>query len=64
MIGNPKLGEMGFGEEALGHNAIAGGFRDNGNGRISCPMATSRKPFSIRRSTGMEGVSHLFCHRG
>ena len=27
MIGNPKLGEMGFGEEALGHNAIAGGFQ-------------------------------------
>lgn len=27
MIGNPKLDEMGFGEEALGHNAIAGGFQ-------------------------------------
>ncbi len=27
MIGNPKLGEIGFGEEALGHNAIAGGFQ-------------------------------------
>ena len=27
MIGNPKLKEMGFGEEALGHNAIAGGFQ-------------------------------------
>ena len=27
MIGNPKLNEMGFGEEALGHNAIAGGFQ-------------------------------------
>ena len=27
MIGNPKLHDMGFGEEALGHNAIAGGFQ-------------------------------------
>ena len=27
MIGNPKLLDMGFGEEALGHNAIAGGFQ-------------------------------------
>ena len=27
MIGNPKLKEMGFGEEALGHNALAGGFQ-------------------------------------
>ena len=27
MIGNPKLREMGFGEEALGHNAIASGFQ-------------------------------------
>ena len=27
MIGNPRLLEMGFGEEALGHNAIAGGFQ-------------------------------------
>jgi len=27
MIGNPKLNETGYGEEALGHNAIAGGFQ-------------------------------------
>ncbi len=27
MVGNPKLAELGFGEEALGHNAIAGGFQ-------------------------------------
>ncbi|MHB9054893.1 MAG: L-fucose isomerase [Paludibacteraceae bacterium] len=27
LIGNPKLHEMGFGEEALGHNAIVGGFQ-------------------------------------
>ncbi len=27
MEGNPRLAELGFGEEALGHNAIAGGFQ-------------------------------------
>jgi L-fucose/D-arabinose isomerase len=27
MIGNPRLATLGFGEEALGHNAIAGGFQ-------------------------------------
>jgi L-fucose isomerase len=27
MVGNPRLGEMGFGEEALGHNAILAGFQ-------------------------------------
>ncbi|WP_218033942.1 L-fucose isomerase [Paenibacillus koleovorans] len=27
MIGNPKLADIGYGEEALGHNAIAAGFQ-------------------------------------
>lgn len=27
MVGNPKLAEQGHGEEAMGHNAIAGGFQ-------------------------------------
>ncbi|MHA7962574.1 L-fucose isomerase [Paenibacillus sp. CAU 1782] len=27
MIGNPRLGELGFGEEAMGHYAIAAGFQ-------------------------------------
>jgi L-fucose isomerase len=27
MVGNPRLTEIGFGEEALGHNAIVGGFQ-------------------------------------
>jgi L-fucose/D-arabinose isomerase len=27
MVGNPRLAEIGFGEEALGRNAIAGGFQ-------------------------------------
>ena len=27
MVGNPRLAELGYGEEALGHNAIAAGFQ-------------------------------------
>jgi L-fucose isomerase len=27
MVGNPRLAELGYGEEALGHDAIAGGFQ-------------------------------------
>ncbi len=27
MVGNPRLGELGYGEEALGHNALLGGFQ-------------------------------------
>jgi L-fucose isomerase len=27
MVGNPKLAEMGYGEESHGHNALAGGFQ-------------------------------------
>lgn len=27
MVGNPKLAEMGYAEEAMGHNAVAGGFQ-------------------------------------
>jgi L-fucose isomerase len=27
MVGNPRLSELGFGEEAMGHNAIAAGFQ-------------------------------------
>ncbi len=26
-VGNPRLAELGFGEEAMGHNALAGGFQ-------------------------------------
>ena len=34
MVGNPKLAEMGYGEEALGRNALAQVFKDNVPGRI------------------------------
>ena len=43
MVGNPRLAELGFGEEALGHNAIAGGFSG------TAPMD---RPFPQRRLHG------------
>ena len=45
MIGNPKLAEMGFKEEAMGHNAIAAGFRDNANGQTISLTAIFQKLF-------------------
>ncbi|RPI30488.1 MAG: L-fucose isomerase [Chloroflexota bacterium] len=27
MVGNPRLGDLGYGEEAMGHNALVGGFQ-------------------------------------
>ncbi len=40
MVGNPRLGELGFGEEALGHNAIAGGFQ--GQRAVDRPLPQRR----------------------
>lgn len=45
MHGNPKLRELGFKEEALGHNAIAGGFRVSASGLTGCLTVTSRRLF-------------------
>ena len=45
MVGNHKLAEMGFGEEALGHNAILAGFQARGNGRIIFQTATLWRQF-------------------
>ena len=44
MVGNPRLAEMGYGEEALGHNAIAGGFQGQRQWTDNSPTATSWKP--------------------
>ena len=41
MTGNEKLLEAGFKEEALGHNAIAGGSRDKDNGPTISLMVIS-----------------------
>ena len=75
MIGNEKLNSMGFGEEALGHNAIAGGFQGQRqwtdfmpNGDFSEAMLNSsfdwngiRAPFAFATENDhLNGISMLF----
>jgi len=77
MIGNPRLNELGFGEEALGHNAIAGGFQGQRqwtdhfpNGDFMEAMLCSsfdwngiRQPFIVAtENDSLNGVSMLFGH--
>jgi len=75
MIGNPKLNEIGFGEEAMGHNAIAGGFQGQRqwtdflpNGDFSEAILNSsfdwngpRTPFTFATEDDhLNGISMLF----
>ena len=75
MIGNPKLDEMGFKEEAMGHNAIAGGFQGQRqwtdflpNGDFSEAMLNSsfdwngiRAPFTFATENDhLNAISMLF----
>ncbi|MCI6619825.1 MAG: L-fucose isomerase, partial [Prevotella sp.] len=77
MKGNPKLHEMGFGEEALGHNAILGGFQGQRqwtdyfpDGDFSETMLNSsfdwngiREPIPFATENDcLNGVSMLFGH--
>lgn len=77
MIGNPKLAEMGFREEAEGHNAIAGGFQGQRqwtdhfpNGDFLEAMLTSsfdwngiRQPYMVAtENDALNGVSMLLGH--
>jgi len=77
MIGNPKLDAMGFGEEALGHNAIAAGFQGQRqwtdhmpNGDFSEAILNSSFDWNgIRQSfimatenDSLNGVAMLFGH--
>lgn len=77
MVGNPKLAELGFGEEALGHNAIASGFQGQRqwtdhfpNGDFMEAMLNSsfdwngiRKPYIMAtENDSLNGVSMLFGH--
>ena len=52
MAGNPALAKAGYGEEALGHNAIAAGSRDSASGRTISPMAISWRRYLTHPSTG------------
>ena len=77
MVGNPKLAELGFGEEAMGHNAIAAGFQGqrqwtdyfpNGD-FMEAMLSTSfdwngiRQPFILAtENDSLNGVVMLFGH--
>ncbi|WP_407945058.1 L-fucose isomerase [Paenibacillus glycinis] len=77
MIGNPKLDDIGYGEEALGHNAIAAGFQGQRawtdffpNGDFMEAMLTSsfdwngiREPFMLATENDtLNGITMLFGH--
>jgi len=77
MIGNPKLKEMGFGEESMGHNAIVSGFQGQRqwtdhfpNGDFLEAILNSsfdwngiREPFVVATENDhLNGLSMLFGH--
>jgi len=77
MVGNPRLAELGYAEEALGHNAIAAGFQGQRqwtdhfpNGDFMEAMLNSsfdwngiREPFVMATENDcLSGVSMLFGH--
>jgi L-fucose isomerase len=77
MVGNPKLAEMGFKEEAGGHNALAGGFQGQRQWTDHMPngdfleaiLTTSfdwngaRQPYMVAtENDALNGVSMLFGH--
>jgi L-fucose isomerase len=77
MVGNPRLDEIGFGEEALGHNGILGGFQGqrpwtdfmpNGD-FLEATLASSfdwngiRQPYIVAtENDALNGVCMLFGH--
>jgi L-fucose isomerase len=77
MVGNPRLAELGFGEEALGHNAIAAGFQGQRqwtdhfpNGDFLEAILNSsfdwngiREPFIVAtENDALNGIPMLFGH--
>ncbi len=77
MIGNPRLADIGWGEEALGHNAIASGFQGQRqwtdhfpNGDFLETLMNSsfdwngiREPFVVATENDyLNGISMLFGH--
>ena len=77
MVGNPRLAELGFGEEALGHNAIAAGFQGQRqwtdhfpNGDFMEAILNSsfdwngiRQPYIVAtENDSLNGVGMLFGH--
>ncbi|MGN0189526.1 MAG: L-fucose isomerase [Candidatus Cryptobacteroides sp.] len=77
MSGNPKLKELGFGEESLGHNALLGGFQGQRqwtdfypNGDFTEAILNSsfdwggvREPYILAtENDSLNGVAMLFAH--
>jgi L-fucose isomerase len=77
MVGNPRLADLGYGEEALGHNAIAAGFQGQRqwtdhfpNGDFLEAILNSsfdwngiREPFVVAtENDSLNGVTMLFGH--
>ncbi len=77
MVGNPRLADMGFGEEAMGHNAIAAGFQGQRhwtdhfpNGDFMEAILNSsfdwdgiRQPYIVAtENDALNGVAMLFGH--
>jgi L-fucose isomerase len=77
MVGNPRLEALGFGEEALGHNALAGGFQGQRqwtdhfpNGDFTEAILNSsfdwggiREPYIVAtENDSLNGVAMLFGH--
>ncbi len=77
MVGNPRLAEIGFGEEALGHNAIAAGFQGQRqwtdhfpNGDFMEALLNSswdwngiRQPYMVAtENDALNGICMLFGH--
>lgn len=77
MVGNPRLAELGFAEEAEGHNALAGGFQGQRQWTDHLPngdfleaiLTTSfdwngiRQPFIVAtENDALNGASMLFGH--
>ncbi len=77
MVGNPRLAELGYGEEALGHNALASGFQGQRqwtdhfpNGDFLEAILNSsfdwngiREPFIVAtENDSLNGVTMLFGH--
>jgi L-fucose isomerase len=77
MVGNPRLAELGFGEEALGHNALAAGFQGQRHWTDHLPngdfmeaiLCSSfdwngiRQPFILAtENDSLNGVAMLFGH--
>lgn len=60
MVGNPRLAELGFEEEAVGHHALVAGFKVNVSGQTIFQMEILWKLSSILSLTGMVFENHLY----